>query len=79
MLFVPIKLSHYARLHLEANRGDKEPEVVEQLQSALAAYKAGERCSCGEPIWVIGSSQSRAYVFHLHHRRGSTRQRLRDR
>jgi hypothetical protein len=42
---------------VKANPRDKEAELVAQLQSALAAYKAGERCECGEPIRVIGSSQ----------------------
>jgi hypothetical protein len=57
MVFVPIALKDYVRKHLKGNPGSKEAEVVKQLQSALAAYKAGKRCSCGEPIWVIGSSQ----------------------
>lgn len=57
MVFHPIKLRDYVRLHLKSNPGDKEAEIVAQLESALAAYKAGERCQCGEPIWVIGSSQ----------------------
>jgi len=39
------------------NRGDKESDVVSDLQPTLAAYKRGERGSCGEPIRVIGSSQ----------------------
>ena len=57
MPFTPINLREYVRLHLKCNPGDKEAEIIAQLQSALAAYKAGKRCSCGEPIWVIGSSQ----------------------
>ena len=28
-----------------------------ELQAALKAYRQGIRCSCGEPIWVIGASQ----------------------
>lgn len=57
MQFAPVRLQDYARKHVKSNPGAKEAEVVEQLKSVLAAYKAGERCSCGEPIWVIGSSQ----------------------
>jgi len=57
MTFTPIELRDYVRKHLKSNPGDKKAEVVACLQSALAAYKAGERCSCGEPIRVIGSSQ----------------------
>jgi hypothetical protein len=57
MVFHPIKLRDYVRLHLKSNPGDKAAVIVAQLESALAAYEAGERCQCGEPIWVIGSSQ----------------------
>jgi hypothetical protein len=57
MVFSSITLKDYVRKHLKSNPRDKEAEVVAQLQSVLAAYKAGERCSCGEPIWAIGSSQ----------------------
>jgi len=44
-------------MHLKCNPGDKKAEILAGLESALAAYKAGTRCSCGAPIWVIGSSQ----------------------
>jgi hypothetical protein len=57
MGFAPIELRDYVRKHLKSNPGDKKAEVVAQIESAVAAYNAGERCSCGEPIWVIGSSQ----------------------
>jgi dihydrofolate reductase len=63
MILTPIKLPDYVRLHLKSNRGSKEAEVTAELQSALAAYKAGKRCSCGAPIWVIGSSQTGHMCF----------------
>ena len=56
MSFVPIKLYDYVRLHLKSNRGDSAKEVTARLQSAFKAHKAGVRCHCGEPIWVIGSA-----------------------
>jgi hypothetical protein len=37
--------------------------VIAQLQSALKAYLAGERCHCGEPIWMIGGSQAGHFCF----------------
>ncbi len=57
MTFAPITIQDYVKLHVKSNRGDKAAEVTAQIQRALDAYKAGERCQCGEPIWVIGSSQ----------------------
>jgi hypothetical protein len=57
MGFVPIQLEQYVRLHVKNNPADKAATVEESLRSALAAYKAGRRCQCGAPIWVIGSSQ----------------------
>jgi hypothetical protein len=57
MSFVPIKLHDYVRKHLKANPGSNERDETAQLRDALARYKAGARCYCGEPIWVIGSAQ----------------------
>jgi hypothetical protein len=38
-----------------------DPADVPGLQTALGdpleAYKAGTRCRCGEPIWVLGSAE----------------------
>jgi len=56
MGFLPIKLSDYVRKHLKANPREKEREVTARLRRALADYKAGARCHCGEAIWVIGSA-----------------------
>ncbi len=58
MGFVPIELSKYVRLHVRNNRGAVADKVMARLQSALDAYKAGRRCACGAPIWVIGSAEA---------------------
>jgi hypothetical protein len=63
MTFVPIQLKEYAKLHLRSNPGEKAPDVTARLQSALEAYKAGRRCNCGEPIWVIGSAEAGLMCF----------------
>ena len=57
MSFAPIKLRDYVRKYSKNNKGSNEREVTARLKSALARYKAGARCSCGEPIWVIGSAE----------------------
>ena len=58
MSFVPIKLGDYVRLFLKSNRGENAKAVTARLRSALEAYQAGERCDCGEPIWVVGSAEA---------------------
>ena len=58
MGFVPIELSEYVRGFLRNNRGETAEAVTKRLQSALDAYKAGSRCHCGAPIWVIGSAEA---------------------
>ena len=57
MIFAPIQIQDYVKLHLKSNPGDNAKEVTAQLQRALSAYKAGRRCQCGAPIWVLGASQ----------------------
>lgn len=57
MGFVPIQLRDYARKHVKSNPGSNEHEVTAGLRDTLARYKAGARCQCGEPIWVIGSAE----------------------
>ena len=58
MGFVPIELHDYVRGFLKSNRGETAKAVTARLQSALKAYKAGARCRCGSPIWVIGSAEA---------------------
>lgn len=57
MGFVPIAIEDYIKLHLKSNRGAEYREVRKQLQQTLKAYRRGVRCSCGNPICVIGASQ----------------------
>jgi len=63
MPFVPIKLKKYVRLHLRSNPGANAADVTARLQGALEAYKAGRRCYCGAPIWVIGSAEAGLMCF----------------
>lgn len=54
--FDPIALKDYVPLHRMANPDTTEAEIVEEIQSALAAAQRGERCECGNPIWVVGAA-----------------------
>ena len=63
MTFVPIQLEDYVRLHVRSNPGANARDVTAGLQFALKAYKAGRRCHCGAPIWVIGSAEAGLACF----------------
>lgn len=63
MAFVPIQLEEYVRLHLESNPGARAADVTARLHFALEAFKAGRRCDCGAPIWVIGSAEAGRMCF----------------
>lgn len=55
--FIPISIENYVRKHLAINRGVDRADLIERLQWALASARAGARCTCGNPIWVIGSAE----------------------
>jgi len=57
MGFVPIRLADYVQSFLQHNHGQTAAKVTARLESALQAYRAGKRCRCGAPIWVIGSAE----------------------
>ena len=54
--FTPIGMEDYIRRHMKSNPDTSRKEIESGLRSALADYKAGVRCDCGNPIWVIGSA-----------------------
>ena len=55
--FKPIGLRDYVRLHSKSNPDVEEADLTLRLHETLEKYKAGTRCSCGAPIWVIGSAE----------------------
>lgn len=56
-MFRPISIDDYVRMHLASNSGVDRADLIERLRSALASARAGERCRCGNPVWVIGSAE----------------------
>jgi hypothetical protein len=54
--FAPISIEEYVDLHLRSNPEDTREDVTARLRSALQDHHRGVRCSCGNPIWVIGSA-----------------------
>ncbi len=57
-MFVPIKLEQYVLMFLKSNPDDSADAVRERLAAALADHRAGVRCHCGNPLWVIGSAEA---------------------
>ncbi len=54
--FTPITIEDYVERHARSNRDDKPDDVRKWLQRALRDHKAGVKCQCGNPLWVIGSA-----------------------
>jgi len=53
-----ISKDRYVDLFLKANPSDHRDDVVARLDGAIAAHLDGRRCSCGEPIWIVGSAEA---------------------
>ena len=56
MSFVPIDIDKYVELHMRENPGEDLDGLRARLMAALSAWKAGDTCDCGNPIWVVGSA-----------------------
>lgn len=56
MGFVLISIDKYIKKHMESNPSENEKDLRKHLNSALADYNKGVKCSCGNDIWVIGSA-----------------------
>lgn len=55
--FTPISLDEYVEKYLQSNPGEKRAALLGRLEQTISAHRAGERCSCGAPIWIIGSAE----------------------
>ncbi len=55
MGFVPIAIDKYVQLYVQANPDEDPRELLTRLRSCVSDSLAGARCSCGAPIWVVGS------------------------
>ncbi len=56
MSFIPISIYQYIKKHLKNNPTENESDLRNRLHVALADYKVGVKCSCGNDIWVVGSA-----------------------
>ena len=56
MGFKKISIEKYVELYLISNPDENKTDFEKRLKTALADYKSGVKCSCGNDIWVIGSA-----------------------
>lgn len=63
MGFIPISINAYIKKNLKNNPDENEKDLRKRLNSALANYKKGIKCSCGNDIWVIGSASAGNICF----------------
>lgn len=54
--FVPVRLDQFVRQYLRNNQAADGDVVRAAVEDALAAWRQGVRCACGNPLWVAGSA-----------------------
>ena len=57
-VFTPISLDDYIEKVETSGSRSKREGIKRDLMIALERYRAGIKCPCGNPIWVIGSAFS---------------------
>jgi hypothetical protein len=58
MGFVPISIEDFIEIHLESNPLENSKVLRVKLESAIEAYRNGEKCSCGNDLWIVGAATS---------------------
>jgi len=61
--FTAIALDDYVEKHLQANPEVSRDDIKARLKFAIAAHRAGKRCSCGAEIWIVGSAETGLACF----------------
>jgi hypothetical protein len=54
--FVPVRVNQFVKQYLRNNKGADGEAVRAAVEDALAAWRQGVRCACGNPLWVAGSA-----------------------
>lgn len=61
--FTAISLDDFAERHLRANPEVGREDLKARLEFAIAAHRAGKRCSSGAEIWIVGSADAGLSCF----------------
>lgn len=56
MGFKPISIEDYLKKYLAINLNADKDEIETKLNTALTKFHLGEKCPCGNDIWVIASA-----------------------
>ncbi|MGA6924129.1 MAG: hypothetical protein WBY88_00530, partial [Desulfosarcina sp.] len=54
--FVPVRLKQFVKQYLQTNKDADGDAVYAAVEDALAAWRQGVRCACGNSLWVAGSA-----------------------
>lgn len=54
--FVPVSIDQFIRHYMHNNKTADGSAVRAGVEDALAAWRQGVRCACGNPLWVAGSA-----------------------
>ncbi|PIE66790.1 MAG: hypothetical protein CSA23_07295 [Deltaproteobacteria bacterium] len=54
--FVPVRLDQFVLQYVRNNKGADGDRLRAAVEDALAAWRQGVRCACGNRLWVAGSA-----------------------
>jgi hypothetical protein len=55
-MFSPIAIDEFVKKHVRGNPGESAADLRVSLEDVVKRKLAGGKCSCGQPIWAIGSA-----------------------
>ena len=61
--FTPISKYAFIESYLENNPETNRREMESAIERSLEFHRNGEKCRCGNPIWVVGSAVAGAACF----------------
>ena len=53
--FIPISKEEFAQKVVKNNTGEKKEHIIQAIKASLKDVRKGQKCSCGNSIWVAGS------------------------
>ncbi len=53
--FIPISKEAYAKKVVKKNPDEKKDNIIKGIDDILKDVRKGEKCSCGNSIWVAAS------------------------
>lgn len=61
--FTPISKDEFIKSYLANNPGTDRKEIESAIERSLELFREGGKCSCGNPIWVVGSAVAGTACF----------------